>query len=333
MQKYLIEILECPKCHGELDWKITEQTTDRVVTAEVQCTACSAVYSIQNEIGIFLTEELQRNDLWEQVARLEQYLEQNPGLEEKLMDVPLDTLGPVDQYFRGSLHKARGESEAARAAFSKSHKAVYSAETNRCIDSQMDCVINEVSQSDKLIVDIASGECELVKRMLNDLPNSVVATDFSPTVLERDRENFIELGLYNRVSLLAFDARQTPFKTDSISLLTTHSGLQNIQDPGNLLRELYRIVNGMFFAISSFYPESDLRNSEVINEAGLSEMCFRDRLISHFRNANWEVEVKNLCSVKTAASPTGVVLEGAKVDLLPAYETNLDYCVLNATNA
>lgn len=332
MQKYLIEILECPKCHGELDWKITEQTADRVVTAEVQCTACYAVYSIQNEIGIFLTEDLPRNDLWEQVAQLEQYLKQNPGLEEKLMDVPIDTLGPVDQHYRGRLHKARGEIEAANEAFSLSHKAMFSEETNRCIDSQMDFVLDEVSQFDCPIMDLASGECELVKKMLKDLPNSIVVTDFSPTVLERDRKNLIELGLYNRVSLLAFDARRTPFKTDSIALLTTHCGLQNIQNPGNLLKELHRIVNGKFLAVSFSYPENDQKNGSVISEAGLAEMYFREKLIGQYRKSNWIVDAKNVCSVKTPASPTGIVLEGAKVDLLPAYETDVEWCVLEATN-
>jgi len=333
MQKYLIEILECPKCHGELYWKINEQTIDRVISAEVQCTSCSAVYSIQNEIGIFLTEGLPRNDLWEQVAQLEQYLKQNPGLEKKLMDVPIDTLGPVDQHYRGRLHKARGEIEAANEAFSLSHKAMFSEETNRCIDSQMDFVLDGVSQYEGPIVDLASGECELVKRILKDLPNSIVVTDFSPTVLERDRKNFIELDRYNRVSLLAFDARRTPFKTDSIALLTTHCGLQNIQDPRNLLKELHRIVNGKFLAVSFFYPEDDQENGSVITEAGLAEMYFREKLTGQYRKSNWTVEVKNVCSVKTLASPTGIVLEGARVDLLPAYETIVDWCVLKATNA
>ncbi|MCK5133700.1 MAG: hypothetical protein KAR40_16295, partial [Candidatus Sabulitectum sp.] len=164
MQKYLVEILECPKCHGRLDWNVTDQTTDRIETAQIQCTHCSGSYSVQDGIGVFLTTDLKRNDLWEQVDGLEQHLKQNPGLEERLMDVPLDTLGPVDQYYRGRLHKTRGEIEAAKAAFSVSHEAMFSAETNRCIDSQMDYLINEVSQSDSPIVDLASGECTLVPR-------------------------------------------------------------------------------------------------------------------------------------------------------------------------
>ncbi len=333
MQKYLIEILECPNCHGELDWTISEQTTDRVITANIQCKACSAVYSIQNEIGIFLTKELPRNDLWEQVAQLEQYLKQNPGLEEKLMGVPIETLGPVDQFYRGRLHKARGEIKAANEAHSLSHRTMFSAETNRSIDSQIEFVINEVSQHEGPIVDLASGECELVTRMLKNLPNPIVVTDFSPTVLQRDRNRLIEQGLYSRASLLAFDARQTPFKANSISLLTTHVGLQNIQNPGNVLKELSRFVKGKFLAVSSFFPEDDHENGSVIQQAGLSDMYFRNKLIDQYRDANWKVEVENLFSVKTPASPTGVVLEGAKVDLLPAYETIVDWCVLKATNA
>ena len=333
MQKYLVEILECPKCHGKLDWNITEQTTDRIETAQVLCQRCSGSYSIQDGIGVFLITDLKRNDLWEQVDRLEQYLKQHPGLEERLMDVPLDTLGPVDQHYRGDVHKTRGDIEAANAAYSISRKAMYSADTTRCMDSQMDYLINEVSQSDSPIVDLASGECALVRRMLKDLPNLIVVTDFSPTVLVRKRKWLIEQGLYDRVSLLAFDARQTPFTANSISLLTTFLGLPNIQDPGNLLEELYRIVNGKFIAVSCFYPEDDLENGAVIKEGGLTEMLYRNRLLMHYSIANWTIEVKNLCSIKTNASPTGIVLEGAKVDPLPAYDTCLDWCILSATNA
>jgi uncharacterized protein YbaR (Trm112 family) len=333
MQKYLVEILECPKCHGKLDWNITEQSPDRIESAEACCQDCSSTYPVRDGIGVFLTTDLKRNDYWEQADRLEQYLRQNPGLEERLMDVPLDTLGPVDQHYRGDIHKSRGDIEAANAAYFLSRKAMFSAEANRCMDGQMDCLINEASQSDSPIFDLASGDCGLVRRMLKDLPNMIVVTDFSPTVLVRNRKWLMEQGLYDRVSLLAFDARQTPFATNSISLLTTHAGLNNIQNPGNLLEELDRIVEGRFLAISSFYPEDDQENGAVIKEAGLGETSYLNRLLKLFNSAKWTVEVKNTCSVKTSAAPTGVVLEGAKVDLLPSYDTCLDWCVLSAANA
>jgi hypothetical protein len=271
---------------------------------------------------------------WEQVDnRLDQLLKQHPEIEKKLMDVPLDKLGAVDQHYRGDVHLSRGEREAATEAYSLAQKGLYSAETIRCWDNQMDYIINEMSKSDSPIIDLASGKCGLVKRMLKDLPNMIVVTDFSPTVLVMNRKRLTELGLYDRVSLLAFDARQTPFVTNSVSLLTTHQGLNNIQNPGKLLEELHRIVYGKLLAISNFYPEDDEANGAVIEEAGLAETHYRERLLKHFRNAGWSVDVRNSCSIETIPAPAGVVLEEARVDGLPVQSTLLEYCVLLATNA
>ncbi len=334
MQKYLVEMLECPKCHGKLDWNITEQSHDRIEVAEACCQSCSSTYPVRDGIGVFLTTDLKRNDLWEQVDnRLDQLLKQSPEIEKKLMDVPLDTLGPVDQHYRGRVHKSRGDVEAANAAYSISKKGLYSADTIRCWDNQMDYLINEVSKSKGLIVDLASGDCILVRRMLKDLPNSIVVTDFSPNILVKNRKWLMEQGLYDRVSLLAFDARQTPFTANSISLLTTFLGLQNIQNPGNLLEELHRIINGKLLAVSSFYPEDDQENGALIEEGGLAETHYRDKLLEHFHNAGWAVDVKNSCSIKTIPAPPGVVLEGARVDGLPVQSTYLEWCILSATNA
>lgn len=334
MQKYLEDVLECPKCHGELDWKITEESVNRIEVAEACCQDCSSTYPVRDGIGVFLTTDLERNDLWEQVDnRLDQLLKQYPEIEKKLMDVPLDTLGAVDQFFRGEVHRSRGENEAAAAAYSLADEGLYSEETIRCWDNQMDYLINEVSQSNSPIVDLASGGCTLVNRMLKELPNIIVVTDFSPTVLVRNRKRLMEQDLYDRVSLLAFDSRQTPFATNSISLLTTFYGLNNIQNPGKLLEELHRIVNGKLYAINNFYPEDDIENGAVIEEAGVAETHYRDKLLKHFNDAGWAIEVRNSCSIETIPAPPGVVLEGARADGLPVQSTCLEHCVLLGTNA
>ena len=334
MQKYLIEILECPKCNGKLDWSITEESHNRIEIAKACCEDCSSTYPVRDGIGIFLTTDLDRNDLWEQVDnRLDQLLKQHPEIEKKLMDAPLHTLGAVDQHYRGDVHSSRGEREAATKAYTLARKGLYSADTIRCWDNQMDYLINELFQYEGPIVDLASGRCGLVKRMLKYLPNMIVATDFSPTVLVENRKRLIEQDLYDRVSLLAIDARQTPFATDSISVLTTLLGLNNILNPGKLLQELFRIVNGKFLAVSNFYPEDDQENGAVIEEAGLAETHYRDRLLQHFRDAEWSVDVKNSCSIDTIPAPPGIVLEGALVDGLPVRRTRLEHCVLMGSNA
>lgn len=334
MQKYLAEYLCCPKCHGCLEWNVTDQSDKRITSAEVRCRDCSGAYYVEEGIGVFLTGELDRNDLWKKVdTGLEEYLSQNPEIESKLMDVELDALSPVDQHYRGVIHENRDEMEAALAAYSISREALHSGDTMRTIHDQLDHAVEAISDTDVPVVDLASGECTLVRRILTELHNPVVVTDFSPSVLKRDRTRFIQQGLYDRVSLIAFDARRTPFRTKSIEMLTTFLGLSNIQEPGSLLRELKRIVCGSFVAISCFYSEDDLENGRIIQEAGLADMLYRDRLLELYEESGWQVEVSHSSSALEHASPAGVVLKGAKVDLLPAYDTRLEWCVLTATGS
>ena len=97
MHTYLIEMLECPVCHGELEWSIAEHNENRIEAAEARCQACTAIYLVRDGIGLFLTPELPRNDLWGQLdSGLMQHLRDHPEIERQLMEVPLDTLDPTD---------------------------------------------------------------------------------------------------------------------------------------------------------------------------------------------------------------------------------------------
>jgi len=106
MKDFLIEMLECPSCHGELNWKIIQHQGDRIEKAEAVCKNCKAVYPVQKGIGIFLTPDLPRNDFWEQVgSQLAQFLQKNPLIEKKLMGTPLNDLNPADQNFRACKYR------------------------------------------------------------------------------------------------------------------------------------------------------------------------------------------------------------------------------------
>ena len=110
MHTYLIEMLECPVCHSELDWTITEQSEDRVEQAEAHCADCEATYPVRDGIGLFLTPDLPRNDLWAQVdSQLTLYLRDHPEIDRQLMDVPLEELSPTDQHFRALVLEERGD--------------------------------------------------------------------------------------------------------------------------------------------------------------------------------------------------------------------------------
>jgi uncharacterized protein YbaR (Trm112 family) len=331
VRDYLIEMLECPACHSKLAWAVAERRGNRIETAEARCTACAAAYPVREGIGLFLTPELPRDDLWEQVdSRLARYLREHPEIERQLMDVPLGELAPADQFFRALVLEERGAYAEAKAAEDLANARLYTPEYRACLESQLKYVLERLPASDGPIVDLASGRGYLVERMARRLERPIVATDFSPRVLCGDRRRLESLGLYDQVSLLAFDARRTPFKDDAVETLTTNLGLPNIEEPGDLSQELRRVVAGTFLAISHFFPEDDEANAAVICEAGLSTLLFRRPALECFAAAGWQVEVANVCRGKAQPTPRSVLLEGAGIDGLPVTETVLEWCVLVA---
>ncbi len=331
MQAYLVDWLECPACHGELAWDITDRHGDRIETADVRCLACAATYPVREGIGVFLTPDLPRDDLWEQAdSRLAQHLRRHPEVERQLMEAPLETLSPADQFFRALILDERGEYAAAKAAAKVARTGVYTSEYLACSDNQIKQAIEHLSSAAGPIVDLASGLGYLVEEMARRLTQPIVATDFSPRVLRHDRRRLEFFGLYDRVSLLTFDARRTPFKDGVVKTLRTYQGLPNIREPGNLLCELRRIVSGEFLVLSVFYPEDDEANARVIHEMGLADLLFRRSALEGFAKAGWEVEMVYSCTARARPTPTGVVLKGAGIDTLPVAETTLEFCTLLA---
>jgi uncharacterized protein YbaR (Trm112 family) len=332
MHTYLIDMLECPTCHGELTWKIGERSEKRIITAKATCQACAASYPVRDGIGLFLTADRSRNDLWERMdSGLVRHLREHPALERQLLETPLEKLNPADQFFRALVLESQGNYREARTAEETANRGLYTPEYLACWTSQFDYVITQLAATSGPVVDLASGRCYLVETLANRLQRPIVATDFSPTALRRNRSRLESSGLYDNVSLLAFDARRTPFKTGSVATLTTNLGLPNIEAPGALLTELRRIVTGVFLAISHFYAEGDEANAPAIRMAQLDLLLYKRAALQRYRAANWEVEVKNACVGAARPTPHSDVLESASIDGLPVAATNLEWCVLRGT--
>ncbi|MEW6754241.1 MAG: methyltransferase domain-containing protein [Candidatus Latescibacterota bacterium] len=330
MHDYVVEMLECPACHGPLAWTVAERQEGRVETGEARCRACAATYPVQEGIGVFLTPDLQRDDLWGQMESwLPQYLREHPDIERQLLDAPVETLGPADQLFRAMVLDERGRHEEAREASRLALPGVYTPEYLAACAAQTAFVIERLGAAGGPLVDLASGAGSLVEEMARRLSRPIVATDFSPTVLRADRQRWEPLGLYDRVSLVALDARRTPFQDGAVETLTTNHGLPNIAEPGHLLRELRRVVRGEFLAITNFYPEDDAQNAVPICEMKLQALLYRARALEAFAAAGWHVEVANSRFAKVRPTPRSVLL-GAGIDGMPVADTVLEVCVLLA---
>ncbi|MGD8584379.1 MAG: methyltransferase domain-containing protein [Chloroflexota bacterium] len=332
MHGFLVEWLLCPRCHGDLVWQIDERDGARIELGRARCLACDGAYPIRDGIGLFLLPELPRDDLWQNVdSALLGYLRENPAVEQQLMDCPIESLGPADQFFRAMVLEEEGDFDGAAEAEALSLTGSYTAEYRACSDSQMAYVLELASQRQGPIVDLACGRGYLVRRLANLEDRLVVASDFSPRVLRRNRRWLEHIGLYDRVSLLAFDARRIPFQDGVLPLLTTYVGLPNIESPGDLLVELRRVTGGLFAAISHFYPAGDEANRQVLRQAGLELLLIKEPALAQFAESGWQVEVANSCRCPARPTPTGEVLEGAGLDGLPVADTELEWCVIVAS--
>ena len=331
MNKGLIPLLSCPACHGELHWTIDKRNGDHIEEAKVHCEACAAVYPVHEGIGVFLTPDLLRHDLWEEAeSGLTTYLREHPDIERRLLKMPPEELPPADQFFLAMVLEERGDYAQARAAADLAHAGLYTKEYRACCKNQFDYVVERLSMTDDPIIDLASGRGYLVEELLGRLSRSIVVTDFSPRVLRRDRRLFRSLGLDGRVSLMAFDARRTPFKDGAVKTMTTNLGLPNIEEPGRLLDELRRVISGELLAIMYFFPEDDEVNRAAIKKLGLAPFMVQDSALKLFAEAGFTVELENMRKGRALPTPTSDLLKGAGIDALPVAETELAWCTLVA---
>ena len=331
MQKYLIELLECPLCHENLNWKIIELNGDRIEEAEIICNSCDTSYLVHEGIGVFLTPDLLQNDLWAQTdSELIKYLKSNPDIERELMNTAINKLAPADQFFRAMVLEENGFYIEAKEVEKLATSGLYTNQYQSCWQNQIDYILTKLSENKAPVLDIASGRGYLIEKMVRQLNCPVIGSDFSVKVLQRNLRYLKSAGLYNQVSLLAFDARRTPFKNGIIGHLTTNLGLPNIEHPGSLLEELHRIVSGDFLAITHFFPEEDEINAKVIYEAGLDQLLYRKTAMKQFSDAGWNVNIRNICKGIAQPTPEGKIFKGTRIDGLPVTETILEWCVVEA---
>jgi uncharacterized protein YbaR (Trm112 family) len=332
MMDELTSILVCPACHGALDWRDSLRVGLRIVQGKAVCSQCRADYPLREGIGVFFPSHPKPDDLWEQVDRETiEFLHGEPVRAHRLMDAPLESLGPTDLLVRGFVHESRQEFGAAKIANDLAVEGLYTPEFRAASKSQMRFLKERLADRPGPIVDLASGRGSLLEFLLSGASQEFVGTDLSTRVLLRDQRFFDFLGLGSKLSLLALDARHTPFADHSVPTLVTNVGLANIENPGPLLRELRRAVSGEFLAITIFYPETEGSNADMIRRLKLEPLLYRRSAVREFEQAGFSVQVSNSILARARPTPPGVIMHEIRPDRLPVVEAELECCTLVAT--
>ncbi len=334
MFKFLKERLVCPQCYNELVWDVLKDNEIKIIKANIKCSSCGKEYFIQEGIGNFLVENVNQKDLWEkQESYFDKLFKANQKLKEKLMSAELDEMSAADLYIKSDILKEMGQDKKAKELNDIAYQRAYTEGYIAATEKQFKYLVNLLKKDDEqFVVDIASGPCTLVKRILYETDLKVVATDFSMKIANKAYEELYNQGYEDRVSYLVFDSKKTPFKKASIPIMTTYLGLQNIENPGNLLSEINRICSGAFYSICNLCSANDKTNRSALRKFGLESMYVKKLLIEGLRNNGFNVEVLNSIFAKSSPTPTGKIIKGIGIDRFPVADGIFEHCIIRGVS-
>ncbi|MBD3404765.1 MAG: methyltransferase domain-containing protein [Candidatus Lokiarchaeota archaeon] len=323
MLKSIQTLFYCPQCHNDLEWSIQTETENRIIEAEVSCSECDTHYFVKDGIAVFLLDVSNDADFWRVVqSNLAKALDTNSEYEEKLMQSDLSTLNPADKFLRSMILDERGDYD--RAEEIRSEVEIYTDSYNLAYQKKKAQLKKLLSDKSDVIIDIASGMGGFAE-MFSQLDNPVILSDISPSILQRNKERLEHFGLYDKVSLIAFDAKKMPFKDRSIGVFTTNLGLTNITQSEEFLKELKRCLNGVAYFLTYFFPDNEDENAEILEEYEL-EFGFKNRLED--MSASF-FETSILFEEDSFIEPTASseIFE-IKIDALPAIPTHVTWAIV-----
>ncbi|MFH0760514.1 MAG: bifunctional demethylmenaquinone methyltransferase/2-methoxy-6-polyprenyl-1,4-benzoquinol methylase UbiE [Bacteroidota bacterium] len=109
----------------------------------------------------------------------------------------------------------------------------------------------------KQILDVATGTGDLAIAALSLDPDHVTGVDISAGMLEVGREKILKMGLGERISFVEAACENLPFPESSFDAAMVAFGVRNFTDPGQGLRELFRILRpgGKLVVLEFSLPE------------------------------------------------------------------------------
>lgn len=324
MHEYLIDLLCCPSCHGNLEWNIEVERGDGIHSATVICSTCQRIYFVKDGIGIFINEG-ERDPRKELYQQLSGFMQTKDG--KSFIEIPFEDLNPADRLFQSYMFEIDRNFEESQEREKSAMSEIYSEDYKKCWDSQIQHIVKTLSTQpwDEPIIDLASGRGILAEQIATRTKAPIVVSDISPTILERDKKIFEMINVNDRVDFLACDIRFTPFRTSSVSIATTNLGFQNVGEKhgqvDDVLKEVRRMLSGTLFGVANFYDPNDLRNGIRISELGLSWSFYREDFLRRIRNNGFEVKVENVCTGRNEPTPVGDYFKEASIDSLPVEST------------
>jgi len=243
MDKRLMEVVVCPACHGELRYS-SESDSRRLISGEFGCAGCGLVFPVVDEIPVLVV----------------------PGTD---MD--------------GAFRKEDEDIEKQMAEWVRRN---FDAVRRRELSLVEQDFVNAVRTVEGPVVDIASGPggSYCVPMMEHGGSDGLfVMSDLGEPVMHAWREHLREVGWADRCSLMVFDARRMPFRSESIPVVTSAVGLENIPMNRPAYEEIARVLRpgGRLLQVIKLYEEggASQRAMRELGDAATGTWCGYEGLL------------------------------------------------------
>jgi len=320
MHRVLIHLLVCPVCHGELKSQVIRQDETHLIEGEFTCTICGRKYPVVDGIGIFLSCEEMRDDLWkEQEDFATRFRKEHLIQHFFLTKTFFGDIRPEHHFLKGLLLEDEKILErATKRIYTKDYLTGYEKTKQ---------TLREVEKDDPTIVlEIACGRGNFFKLFVKSRQGrgAYVATDFSPTVLRSNLKWLRKNGLDGQVTLLAFDAKTMPFRDDSIPAAVSNVGFPNIRNDGKAVKETFRVLVPSGFLVTNFmFTTEKTENYAKAKELGLDQFYTKESVEEVFKKVGFKFSLEEVHHGLVRPTLGGI-------DFLPVVQDTYSFCVVKA---
>lgn len=300
-------ILVCPVCKSDLSKKGNE----------FYCSKCDQKYETKEEIYDFLVSG---EDQW-------RYFKSgifggNKELEDKFLNTPNSELATSDLLLKGLIYWYKGNFPAYEKIINNPREGFYTEEYQSAMKSSMEYCKEIIKHEDGKVMDLASGMGDFLKELIKDNDREFISVDISPTSSYGLKQYLKYIKKNHLVTQIVADAKLLPFKNDSINLITTAAGFQNMEDGEKVYKELRRVskkLNG----ICIFMEENDPN----LKLAGDKKLHVKESFKEGLEKAGWKVHFENEIKAKGEPTPKSEIL-GVRPDTLPETPTTFEFAVV-----
>ena len=273
-----------------------------------------------DRIGIFLDTKETRDDLWkEQEDFATRFRKEHPIRFFFLTKTFLGNIKPEHHFFKGLLLEDEEMlKKATRRIYTKDYLVGY---------EKTEQALNEVEKDNPLVIlEIACGRGSFFKPFLQSRHGKgvYIATDFSPTVLRSNQKWLRKNELEEQVTLMALDAKATPFRDNTIPAAVSNIGFLNIRNNGKAVTEAFRLLAPSGILIANFmFTIEKTENYTKAKEMGLHQFYTRKNVEEVFQKVGFEFHLEELYQGSVRPTPGGI-------DTLPIVQDRYSFCVLIA---